>query len=70
MSGSAVFTPDLETHTSIYSLAGAVIVKVAYGIEVKLQDDPHIVAAEKALLSLAAVGTAVSYLGALRTILW
>lgn len=43
-------------------MAGALIIGVAYGLEVKPKDDPYVATAEKALHAMAMAGNAGSFL--------
>jgi hypothetical protein len=48
--------------TNVHSLAGAEIIDIAYGIDVKPRDDPYIKTAEHALESVSAATNPGSYL--------
>lgn len=45
------------------SLTGAIIIGVTYGLDVKQENDPNVLLAEKAIFSMAATGVAGTYLG-------
>lgn len=49
-------------NTSAISMAGSLIIGVAYGLEVKPKDDPYVETAEKALHAMAMAGNAGSFL--------
>lgn len=44
-------------------MAGSIILGVTFGMEVKPENDPYVLLAEKALQSMAAVGNVGSYMG-------
>lgn len=47
----------------VSSLTGAIIIGVTYGLDVKQENDPNVLLAEKAIYSMAMTGVAGTYLG-------
>lgn len=49
--------------TGLRSSAGALLLDVAYGLEIQNKDDPYVEAAEKAVDALNQMGNTGTYLG-------
>lgn len=47
----------------MHSMAGSLIMRITYGIDVQATDDPYITTAESALQSIAKAGNPGAYLG-------
>ena len=60
----SLFIHSTRTHIHLDpSLTGAIIIGVTYGLDVKQENDPNVLLAEKAIFSMAATGVAGTYLG-------